>query len=89
MVPEIMNMLAHLPVPVAGITKCESRRGWLPAGFDDRCREIIHELVLGEIQKRKDQTESQNDKGSDSTDENDDCPKEVYFILLYSLDPIY
>ncbi|XP_026466551.1 general transcription factor 3C polypeptide 5 isoform X2 [Ctenocephalides felis] len=75
-VPEIVTMLARLPVPIPGVTKCDQRRGWLPAGFDDRCREIIHALVIEEIQKRKES--SSTDKNLEMSELNyGECEEEV------------
>lgn len=73
-------MLARLPVPIPGVTKCDQRRGWLPAGFDDRCREIIHALVIEEIQKRKES--SSTDKNLEMSELNyGECEEEVCFLL--------
>ncbi|XP_034945411.1 general transcription factor 3C polypeptide 5 [Chelonus insularis] len=49
-VEEIQEMLAKLPDPI-GI-KCHEKRGWLPSGFSDHCREIINKQVRLVLRKK-------------------------------------
>lgn len=49
-VKEIQDMLAKLPDVPEG-TLCHLKRGWLPNGFDDQCREIINRQVRALLRK--------------------------------------
>lgn len=49
-------MLDKIPTPLSGAT-CNEKSGWLPANFDDQCREILTGIVKGLIEvHRKDET---------------------------------
>ncbi|KAK0088056.1 hypothetical protein PV326_004954 [Microctonus aethiopoides] len=48
---EIQEMLAKLPAPLPG-AKCHEKRGWLPIGFDDQCREILNRQVRAVLRKQ-------------------------------------
>lgn len=48
---EIQEMLRKLPKPLSG-TKCDSKLGWLPSGFDAQCREIINRQIRAELRKQ-------------------------------------
>ncbi|XP_063985821.1 general transcription factor 3C polypeptide 5 [Diachasmimorpha longicaudata] len=48
---EIQGMLDKLPDPLPG-TKCHEKRGWLPSGFSDQCREIINRQVKAVLRKK-------------------------------------
>lgn len=50
-VEEIQEMLRKLPKPLSG-TKCDSKLGWLPSGFDAQCREIINRQIRAELRKQ-------------------------------------
>ena len=50
-VNEIQEMLAKLPNHWQG-TKCHDKRGWLPIGFSDQCREIINRQVRAVLRKQ-------------------------------------
>lgn len=52
--PRIQEMLDKIPTPLSGAT-CNEKSGWLPAGFDDQCREILTGIVKGLLDaQRKD-----------------------------------
>lgn len=44
-------MLAKLPKHLPGV-KCDEKRGWLPIGFSDQCREIINRQVRAVLRKQ-------------------------------------
>lgn len=44
-------MFAKLPDPMPGV-KCDEKRGWLPPGFSEHCREIINKQVLVMLRKK-------------------------------------
>lgn len=44
-------MLDKLPDVLPG-TKCHKKRGWLPSGFGDQCREIINRQVKAVLRKQ-------------------------------------
>ncbi|XP_074098001.1 general transcription factor IIIC subunit l(2)37Cd [Cotesia typhae] len=48
---EIQEMFAKLPDPMPGV-KCDEKRGWLPPGFSEHCREIINKQVLVMLRKK-------------------------------------
>lgn len=51
-------MLDKIPTPLSGAT-CNEKSGWLPANFDDQCREILTDIVKRLLAaKRKDESES-------------------------------
>lgn len=41
---EIQDKLKDMPGPECGVS-CDEKRGWLPNGFQDSCREILCEIV--------------------------------------------
>lgn len=47
---EIQEMLTKLPDTLPE-TKCHEKYGWLPVGFDDRCREIINKQVRAVLKR--------------------------------------
>lgn len=47
-------MLDKIPTPLSGAT-CSEKSGWLPANFDDQCREIISDIIRELISKNKEE----------------------------------
>lgn len=50
---KVQEMLDKIPTPLSGAT-CSEKSGWLPAGFDDQCREIITGVIRELIAKDQD-----------------------------------
>ncbi|XP_053592854.1 general transcription factor 3C polypeptide 5 isoform X2 [Microplitis demolitor] len=48
---EVQEMFAKLPDPMPGV-KCDEKRGWLPPGFSEHCREIMNKQVLVVLRKK-------------------------------------
>ena len=59
-VPKIQEMLDKIPTPLTGAT-CNEKSGWLPAGFDDQCREIINNLVQEQLIRKGEESEYGDD----------------------------
>ncbi|XP_075213058.1 general transcription factor IIIC subunit l(2)37Cd [Lycorma delicatula] len=88
-VPEVEEMFARLPKPSAD-TECHRQRGWLPAGFAERVREIITRIIFEEVEKEKvdegikegvagtseeqDEEEFEEDDEDDTDDDSDEEP---------------
>jgi len=51
-VDEIQEMLAKLPKHLPGV-KCHEKRGWLPSGFSEQCREIINRQVRATLRRQR------------------------------------
>ncbi len=43
-IPKIQEMLYKIPTPLSGAT-CNEKRGWLPTGFIDECRNIMSDIA--------------------------------------------
>lgn len=43
-------MLQKIPSPLSGAI-CNEKRGWLPAGFMENCRDILSAIAQGNMQK--------------------------------------
>lgn len=65
-------MLARLPDPGPD-SVCNEKTGWLPTGFDERCREILHEEVAKSVNlnSKKDAKKSVETEDSDSDSDDD------------------
>lgn len=50
--PKIQEMLDKIPTPLSGAT-CNEKSGWLPANFDDQCREILSAIIKELIAKNR------------------------------------
>lgn len=71
-VPEIQEMLEKIPTPLTGAT-CNEKSGWLPANFDDHCREILSDIIRILINKNKEEGETI----SAGEEEGSEYPEEV------------
>lgn len=49
-VPKIQEMLAKIPSPMSGAL-CNEKRGWLPIGFMEQCRDILTEIAQSNMLK--------------------------------------
>lgn len=54
--PKIQEMLDKIPTPLSGAT-CNEKSGWLPANFDDQCREILSAIIKELIAKNREDNE--------------------------------
>ncbi|GAB0095351.1 general transcription factor 3C polypeptide 5 [Sergentomyia squamirostris] len=71
-VPEIQEMLEKLPGPMYG-TVCTEKSGWLPAGFELQCREIMNEIIREHFQTgilKRDEDEESIDEISSSDEDS-------------------
>lgn len=79
-VERIQHMLKQVPAPVHG-AKCNEKTGWLPAGFDEQCREImlsiLREYYQMEIQEQlKGDGGREWQSGDEEEDEEDDTEQD-------------
>ncbi|KAL1379985.1 hypothetical protein pipiens_003675 [Culex pipiens pipiens] len=51
-VPQIQQMLEKIPTPLTGAV-CNEKTGWLPARFDEQCRNILTDIVLANFRKKR------------------------------------
>ena len=49
-IPEVEEMLSKLGEVLPG-SLCNERRGWMPKGFDEQCRDIINEYVIDKMRE--------------------------------------
>lgn len=49
-VPKIQEMLQKIPSPMSGAL-CNDKRGWLPTGFMEQCRDILTEIAQFNMMK--------------------------------------
>lgn len=49
-IPKIQEMLHKIPSPISG-AMCNEKRGWLPAGFMEQCRDILTLIAQENMQK--------------------------------------
>lgn len=78
-VPEIQEMLEKIPTPLTGAT-CNEKSGWLPANFDDHCREILSDIIRLLINKNKE--EGNAALGADGEEEGEaEYPEDVRILL--------
>lgn len=67
-VPKIQEMLDKIPTPLSGAV-CNEKSGWLPARFDDLCREIITEDIREQLQSVLNRKEEESFENDDEEDE--------------------
>lgn len=74
-VPKIQEMLDKVPSPLHG-GKCSERTGWLPAGFDEECKDILMDILREYFQmemmskNEMDDTTMVNQTGVDEEEES-------------------
>lgn len=49
-IPKIQEMLHKLPTPMSG-TICHEKRGWLPDGFIETCRDVLASIAQANMQR--------------------------------------
>lgn len=49
-IPKIQDMLHKIPSPLSGVS-CNEKRGWLPEGFMEQCRDILSGIASANMQK--------------------------------------
>jgi general transcription factor 3C polypeptide 5 (transcription factor C subunit 1) len=49
-VPKIQEMLQKIPSPFSGVL-CNEKRGWLPVGFMEMCRDILTDIAQSNMMK--------------------------------------
>lgn len=81
LVPEIQKMFEDLLLQLSENAYCDNVTGFLPAGFDNKCREIVNALVQDELLKIKDKPSTSvnilnEDIQEESMDEDDDMLNE-------------
>jgi hypothetical protein len=78
--PKIQEMLDRL---ISNDAVCNEKRGWLPIGFDDQCRDILTEIVkenyqnvfkrnLPDEQEAEQQEEEYENEENISDEDNED-----------------
>lgn len=50
-IPQIQEMLHKIPSPILSESVCHEKRGWLPDGFLEQCRDILTEIAQSNMQK--------------------------------------
>lgn len=71
-VPKIQEMLHKIPTPMSGAV-CNEKRGWLPAGFLEQCRNILTQIAQANIIKQcKEQGISPDDLNADDNSDDED-----------------
>jgi len=49
-IPQIQEMLQKIPSPITGAT-CNDKRGWLPVGFMEQCRNVLTDIAQTNMMK--------------------------------------
>lgn len=79
-VPEIQKIIQNQLASLSSDAPCNRTTGFLPAGFDNKCREIVNALIQDELRKTRSKPgcSTEPDMVTEETDEIMDESMEEY-----------